>query len=68
MESWCSFAIFGKVGPQGGGKEAVKYPIRQNACQEDEQCSVAADSVASMRLTRCHSLGDHLGHCLSGYA
>jgi len=25
MESWCSFAIFGKVGPQGGGKDVFVH-------------------------------------------
>jgi hypothetical protein len=26
-ESWCSFALLGKVGTQSGGKDAVEYPI-----------------------------------------
>src|SRR5262247_1727406 len=60
-ESWCSFALLGKVGPQSGGKEEVEYPVGQDARQVGEQCGVAADGVASARLARRHCLGDNLG-------
>src|SRR6202043_615052 len=61
-------ALLGKVGTQSGGKDAVEYPVRQEARQKREQCGVAADGVASAWLSRCHGLGDHLGSGVSRQA
>jgi hypothetical protein len=32
-EPWCSSVVLGKVGTQSGGKNAVEYPVGQDARQ-----------------------------------
>ena len=55
-----------KVGTQSGGKDAVEYPVGQDARQEGEHCGVAADGVASARLARRHCLGITLAAASAG--